>query len=169
VISSAWTLLLAGLVGASVVMAALWRLRPAAARCDAAPAQRRRSTMNGRLAVALGVLVSAALLGAAAAEASCIASTPAELRARADVIFDGVALEGPTATGVQRFRVTRWRKGRGPEIVRVQTGTIRRADGTGSTTSVALYVKKGERWRIFGRGSARKVLQSNLCDGSRRL
>jgi hypothetical protein len=122
-----------------------------------------------RLALALGTAAAATLLAAAAAQASCIYSTSAELRERADVIFDGVALEGPTATGVQRFKVVRYRKGRGPAIVRVQTGTIRRTDGTGSTTSVALYVKRGERWRIFARGKATRVLQSNYCDGSRRL
>ena len=125
--------------------------------------------MSGRLALVTGLVALVGLLAVTAAQASCIYSTPAELRARADVIFDGVALEGPTATGVQRFRVTRYRKGRGSSIVRVQTGTIRRADGTGSTTSIALYVKKGQRWRIFARGSAKRVLQSNLCDGSRRL
>lgn len=125
--------------------------------------------MNGRLALLVAVAATAALVTAAAAQASCIYSTPAELRARADLIFDGLALEGPTATGVQRFRVTRYRKGRGPTIVRVQTGTIRRADGSGTTTSIALYVRKGERWRIFARGSAKRVLQSNYCDGSQRL
>lgn len=119
--------------------------------------------------IAVGAVAATALLAAAAAQASCIYSTPAQLRERADVVLDGVALEGPTATGVQRFRVIRYRKGRGPSIVRVQTGTTRRADGTGSTTSIALYVRKGERWRIFARGPVRKVLQSNLCDGSRRL
>lgn len=113
------------------------------------------------------VTVAATLAGTASA--SCIKVTASEQRARADVIFDGVALQSPTATGVQRFRVTRYRKGRGPGVVRVQTGTIRRADGTGSTTSISLFVKRGERWRIFGRGSARKVLQTNLCAGSRRL
>lgn len=125
--------------------------------------------MMRRLVLVLATVSAATLLVTAVAEASCIYSPPAELRARADVIFDGVALEGPTATGVQRFKVARYRKGSGPKIVRVQTGTIRRADGTGSTTSVALYVKKGERWRIFGTGSAKRVLQSNLCAGSRRL
>ena len=92
----------------------------------------------------------------------------AEKRARADVIFDGVALEGPTATGVQRFRVTRYLKGRGPSIVRVATGTIRRADGSGSVTSVSVVAKRGQRWRIFARGSPRKVLRTSICDGSRR-
>ncbi len=124
--------------------------------------------MTRRIIFPLITLMTAALVLTATARASCVLVTPAEQRARADVIFDGVALGGPTRTGVQRFRVTRYLKGQGPEIVRVKTGTIRRADGTGSTTSVSLFVKRGERWRIFARGSARKVLQTNLCDGSRR-
>jgi hypothetical protein len=123
--------------------------------------------MTRRIGFLLITLMSAALVLAATARASCVVMASAEQRARADVIFDGVALEGPTTTGVQRFRVTRYLKGQGPHIVRVNTGTIRRADGTGSTTSVSLFVKRGERWRIFARGSARKVLQTNLCDGSR--
>jgi hypothetical protein len=110
-----------------------------------------------------------ALLVAPEAYSSCIAQTLAQQRAAADVIVDAVALEGPTATGVQRFRVVRYRKGSGPRVVRVATGTVMRSDGTGSTTSVSLFVKRGERWRIFARGSAGKVLRSNLCDGSRRL
>lgn len=85
------------------------------------------------------------------------------------MIFDGIALESPTATGVQRFRVSRFVKAAGPRIVRVQTGTIRRPDGTGSTTSVRLFVKRGERWRIFARGSVSRILKTTLCDGSRRL
>jgi hypothetical protein len=122
---------------------------------------------NRFLAIAATALLG--LLLASAAQASCIFQTPAQHRAAADVIVDAVALEGPTSSGVQRFRVTRYRKGAGPRVVRVATGTVRRADGSGSTTSVALFVKKGERWRIFARGSARKVLKSNLCDGSRKL
>jgi hypothetical protein len=111
--------------------------------------------------------MAAALVLAGAAGASCAFMTSAVQRARADVIFDGVALEGPTATGVQRFKVTRYLKGRGPAIVRVQTGTKRRADGTRSTTSVSIFAKRGQRWRIFARGNVRKVLQTNICDGSR--
>ena len=124
--------------------------------------------MTKRVVLPILALTTSALVFAATARASCLPATAAEQRARADVIFDGVALDGPTATGVQRFKVTRYRKGRGPAIVRVQTGTIRRADGTGSTTSVAIFVKRGERWRIFGRGSAHKSLQTSICDGSRR-
>lgn len=136
--------------------------------CDGSHAQRRSGPMTKRIAVALIAVVAGASLFASPGRASCITTTAGEQRARADVIFDGVALEGPTATGVQRFRVMRYRKGRGPAIVRVNTGTIRRADGSGSTSSVSLVVKRGERWRIFARGPVRKILQTNLCDGSRR-
>ncbi|HEX4746562.1 MAG TPA: hypothetical protein VFU99_06725 [Gaiellaceae bacterium] len=124
--------------------------------------------MTRLLVVAGGV--AAALLGVAGvAQASCISQTSAEQRARADAIFTGIALEDPTASGVQRFRVTRYLKGRGPAIVRVQTGHRVHADGTGSTTSVSIVVRKGQRWRIFVRGSTRRILQTNVCDGSRRL
>ena len=122
-----------------------------------------------RLALAIAAAATAAFVGATVGEASCIAQTAAQQRARADVIFDGVALNGPTATGVQRFKVLRYRKGRGPAVLRVQTGNRVFADGTGSVTSVSIVVRKGQRWRIFARGSAKQVLQTNLCDGSRRL
>ena len=121
-----------------------------------------------RLAVSILLLGALASLLASAASASCIRTTVAEQRARADVIFDGRALDGPTATGIQRFRVSGYIKGRGPAIVRVQTGTTRRPDGTGSTTSVSLFVRRGEQWRIFARGSSRRVLRTNVCDGSRK-
>jgi hypothetical protein len=112
-------------------------------------------------AVALGIVQTAS--------ASCVRTTDAEQRARAHVIFDGVALDGPTATGIQRFRVTRYRKGGGPGVVRVSTGNVRRSDGTSTVTSVSILVAQGERWRIFARGKPDRVLQTNLCDGSRRL
>jgi hypothetical protein len=118
------------------------------------------------------VLVLIVALGAAfpaVAAASCIPMTPAQQRARADVIFEGVAREGPTATGVQRFRVTRYLKGTGPRVLRVATGEVRRADGSGTITSVSIHVERGERWRIFARGSVRRVLRTNVCDGSRRI
>ena len=125
--------------------------------------------MTKRLLVhcALGFGLLAVL--ASATYASCVPLTPAQQRARASVIFTGVALENPTATGIQRFRVTRYLKGRGPAVLRVNTGNIRRADGSGSVTSVSIIVKRGERWRIYADGSVRKVLQTSVCAGSRRL
>jgi len=122
-----------------------------------------------RLVLLLIASVIAVTVLAAAAQASCIPTTAAQQRTRAAVIFDSVALEGPTATGVQRFRVSRYLKGSGPHVVRVSTGHTKRADGTGTITSVSLDVRRGERWRIFARGSARKVLRSSGCDGSRKL
>ena len=124
--------------------------------------------MRKRIALVVVGAMTAALLGAATAQASCIFMTSAEQRARADVIFDGVPLEGPTATGVQRFKVTRYLKGRGPGIVRVSTGVVRRADGSGSTTSVSILARRGERWRIFAQGSSRRILRTSVCDGSRK-
>ena len=124
--------------------------------------------MRNRAALVVAALLAAVVL-ASAASASCIRMTEAQQRARADLIFHAVALEGPTSTGVQRFRVTRYLKGQGPRIVRVNTGNVRRADGSGSITSVSIVVRRGERWRIYARGSASKVLRTSVCDGSRGL
>jgi hypothetical protein len=114
------------------------------------------------------ILAFAAALSAVAA-ASCIQLSPAQQRARADVIFVGVALEGPTTTGVQRFRVTRYLKRAGPKVLRVATGEVRHAGGGETVTSVSIHVERGERWRIFARGSVRRILRTNVCDGSKRI
>jgi hypothetical protein len=95
--------------------------------------------------------------------------TAAQQRARADIIFDGVALDGPTSTGIERFRVIRYRKGTGPRIVRLRTGRRLFPDGSGTTTSVSIDAAQGERWRIFARRLRRGVYETNVCDGSRRL
>ena len=128
-----------------------------------------RKAMTRRLGIPLAAALIAAAVLASTASASCIRMTPAEQRARADVIFDGVALEGPTSTGIQRFRVSRYLKSRGPTVVRVNTGNVRRADGSGTVTSVSIVVKRGERWRIFAQGSPRRVVRTSMCDGSRKL
>ena len=124
--------------------------------------------MLKRKLVTLGIcLASLAVAGAAAA--SCIPTTAAEQRARADIIFDGVALGGPTPTGIERFRVIRYRKGRGPLIVPLSTGRRRYADGTGVVTSVSITSRRGERWRIFARRIRPGLWATTVCDGSRRL
>jgi hypothetical protein len=111
------------------------------------------------------------LVLAASAAASCIPMTAAQQRARADVIFDGVALDGITATGIERFRVTRYRKGTGPRIVRVRTGRKLFPNGTGTITSVSINAARGQTWRIFARrvGAKPLLFETNVCDGSRRL
>jgi hypothetical protein len=118
------------------------------------------------------VVAAALLAGGTAvvpAHGLCVRMSAAEQFARAQVVFDGVALVGPTATGIQRFRVTRYRKDRGPEIVRVETGYVRRAGGSGPVSSVSIVVERGERWRIFARGNPQDVLRTTICDGSRKL
>ncbi len=122
--------------------------------------------MNIKRVVTLAV---AALALPAAAQASCMPTTPAQQRVRANVIFVGVALDSPTATGIQRFRVTRYVKGSGPRVVRVSTGEIKHADGGGVVTSVSIHVVRGEKWRIFAQRTSKDVLTTSVCDGSVRL
>jgi len=118
------------------------------------------------------LLLIAAVVAAAfpaVASASCIRMTAAEQRGRADVIFEGIALDNPTSTGVQRFRVTRYLKGKGTKVLRVATGETLDAGGGGTVTSVSLHVVRGQKWRIFGRGSSARLLRTSVCDGSKRL
>ena len=120
-------------------------------------------------AVVAGAVLALALPGLS--YASCIGPlTGKQLERRADVIFIGVALEGPTETGLQRFRVDRYLKGTGPETAPVATGVVRRPDGSGSITSVSVDVKAGERWQIYAtKRSGSGVLQTSECDGSGKL
>jgi hypothetical protein len=124
--------------------------------------------MVNRLTVILSSRFACLVLAPSAA-ASCVPITAAQQRARADIIFDGVALDGPTSSGVERFRVIRYRKGTGPRIIRLRTGRQLFPDGSGTTTSVSIDADRGERWRIFARRLRRGLYETNVCDGSRRL
>ena len=124
--------------------------------------------MLQRRVVILGISVPSLVLAASAA-ASCVLMTPAEQRARADLIFDGIALDGTTATGIERFRVIRYRKGTGPRIVRLRTGRKRYSGGGGVVTSVSIDSHRGETWRIYARRLRSGIFETNVCDGSRRL
>jgi hypothetical protein len=114
--------------------------------------------MTKHLIAPIAAALTCSAVFASAAAASCMPTNPTQQRARAAVIFDGVAQDGPTATGIV--------KGQGPRVVRVDTGFTRRADGTITVTTVSLVVHRGEHWRIFGRGSARMVIHTNVCEGS---
>lgn len=119
---------------------------------------------------ALVATVAAALAWPGPAFPSCIPRTPDQQMQSADVVFDGVALQGPTATGVQRFRADRYLKGSGPNVVPVATGVIARPDGTGSTTSVSVDAAAGERWRVYAsRSPDGSGLETSVCSGSRKL
>ena len=127
--------------------------------------------MKRRL-LALALLLATAPAGAEAASVSCVVATEQQLRARAQVIFVGVALAGDNATGTllspARFRVVRYVKGRGGRIVRVTTATRREGDGY-SAISIGINPRVGERWRIYGRRNSSGVIVTSACDGSRRL
>jgi hypothetical protein len=120
-------------------------------------------------AVLTGAFLALAL--PATSSASCIGPlTGKQLEARADVIFVGVALEGPTETGIQRFRVDRYLKGAGPETAGVATGVVARADGSGSRVSTAVDVSAGERWQVYAtKRSGSDVLETGDCAGSGKL
>lgn len=129
------------------------------------------------LRAAGAVLVASPVLAAApAAFASCIPLTEAQQTADAQVIFEGVALDGPRS-GEQLvspvgFRVTRYLKGSGPEVVRVEAGVHRAPDGTFAVTSVDILPKPGEAWRIYGQGAAESgagIIATSQCAGSRLL
>jgi hypothetical protein len=111
------------------------------------------------------LIVLGGLAAASSASASCVLSTEDERIGWADVIFEGTALEGATETGVQRFRVSRYLKSGGPEVVSVQTGRT----ASGRTTSVSIKVEAGSEWRIFGRGSPDAIVDTSVCQGSGRL
>jgi hypothetical protein len=123
----------------------------------------------GVRAVLAATAAIAALAAAAPAHGSCVPMTEREQIDRATVIFVGVALEGPTASGVQRFRVEQYVKGDGDDTVAVSTGVARRADGTGWTTSVAIDDAAGERWRILATRAESGVLTTSVCDGSKAI
>ena len=120
-------------------------------------------------AVAAAATVASDAGATTVGSAGCASQTSSQLRARAAVVFVGVALEGPTATGIQRFRAQRYVKGSGPAVVRVATGTIRHDGGEVGVPGVSLRVRKGERWRIFGRLAGSQVVRTTLCAGSHRL
>ena len=114
-------------------------------------------------------VVATSLVLAPSAAASCVPMTAAQRHMRAEIIFNGVARDGPTATGIERFRVIRYLKGKGPKIVRLTTGRKRYTGGGGVTTSVSIDAKRGQTWRIYARRLRPGIFQTTVCDGSRRL
>ena len=115
---------------------------------------------------ALSAAAAVLVLAAADAHASCAPVSASDRWKLAAVIVDARALEGPTATGVQRFRVLRYLKGGGPAVIRVATGVARNPDGSEAASGEGLFVRRGERWRIFARRPSSRILRTSVCDGS---
>jgi hypothetical protein len=113
----------------------------------------------------------AAGVAAPTASACCIWTPEADRIAQADVIFEGVALEGATETGIQRFRVTRYLKSTGPETVTVNTGYVLFSGTTWAyaSSSVAIRPEAGSEWRIFGYRSSTDAMWTTSSCVSRML
>jgi hypothetical protein len=129
----------------------------------------------GRLFLIAVLAVGLSWIFSPPASASCFPSTEAQRIAGATIIFEGVALEGPTPTGVQRFLVTEYLKGSGPEtgpeIVSVTTGyRVDPRSGMALPSSTSITAEAGSAWRIFAaQGATEGLLETNTCTGSARL
>jgi hypothetical protein len=110
-----------------------------------------------------------------AVAASCAALTPADQFTGARLVFDGRMLKGPTTRLVgrrvlrspARVRVIRYLKGRGPAVVRVETGTTTARGGI-VVNEDGIQPAAGQRWRIYSSAS-RQPFTTSLCAGSRML
>jgi len=158
----------------------LWRRRSARVRAW-------RLWASGALAIPLAVLACGCGAGGSVPTgvtvadrttgiaASCAAVTAAEQFQDARFVFDGTMLGGrEVVLGRTRFlnsparvRVLRYLKGRGPSVVRVQTG-LRAIGNDVVGTSEGIEPRAGERWRIYTE-SARQPFATTICSGSRRL
>jgi len=114
--------------------------------------------------------VNAALTTSAA---SCAAQTPAQDRARAQLIFDAIALPGRSAgrsgalLSPARLRVLRYLKGHGPRVVKVQTAiTAGSHAGEYSYVEDHLQPHAGQRWLIYGQRTRGGALITSICSGS---
>jgi hypothetical protein len=125
-----------------------------------------------RILILVGV-VAAALAAPASASARCLASSERQKFERAEVVFVAIAMPGPNARRGQllspaRFRVVRYLKGRGPNVVRVQTGLSRRGRVL-THISEGIDPRAGEVWKIYGTRSSSGVVRTSTCAGSRRF
>lgn len=125
-----------------------------------------------------GVLGLALLAAAPQAEASCIETNKVKAHIQADVVFEGVALDGPTVphgdteilTSPMSFRVTRYVKGDGPPVVKVHGGTpppLGPGDPVGPFSTNLLPVEAGQTWRIYGDGSPDGIVRASSCTSYR--
>ena len=103
----------------------------------------------------------------------CAADAASEYFAGARTVFTGTMLPGPTAdlgghqvlVSPARVRVTRYLKGKGPEIVTVTTGVVH--DGAGGAVSEdGIQPWAGQHWKIYT-SSSRMPYSTSICGGSK--
>lgn len=114
-------------------------------------------------------------LGTVPAHAVCAGGLTEERAVRmAEVVFKGRVLAGPTlefhgrpvADGFARMRVLQYRKGDGPEVVRVATATKSQPGGLVSNTSDGINPAPDEEWMIYGQVEPDGTVSTSGCSGS---
>ena len=109
------------------------------------------------------------------AAASCVGLTPAQQFTNARIVVEGTMLRGRTLpvgsrqvlASPARMRVSRYMKGTGPRLVRVQTG-VSVSRGGAAVSEDGIEPRPGERWRIYS-SSSRQPFATSICAGSRQL
>jgi hypothetical protein len=99
--------------------------------------------------------------------AMCLPATDAERLADADIVFEGLVIEGPLSPA--RLKVLRYIKGSGPAELAVKTGNVKNPDGTITANSAGIRPRPGELWVIYGLGTSEGAVVTSSCAGSRRL
>lgn len=108
------------------------------------------------------------------ASAVCAPASDAAHWDRAGVVFEGRALDGPTAGGTllspARFEVFEYLKGDGPDVAEVTTAVRDAGDGLYEHLSVGIGPSPGEVWRIYAdRPADGAALATSICAGSELL
>ncbi|MGH2627078.1 MAG: hypothetical protein ACRDHY_10555 [Anaerolineales bacterium] len=122
----------------------------------------------------LAAAAFAIVVSAPRASALCIAQTEGDAVHRAEVILEGEVMAGPTvehrtrqvSDGFARFRVLRYRKGHGPDEVRVPTAVRSQPGGMVSSFSDGITPAPGERWIIYGDRQEDGTIFTSICSGS---
>jgi hypothetical protein len=128
--------------------------------------------------LALGLAGAFLVAPGDASALDCRPQDPDTSRARADVVFDAVALSGRQVAGrlvsPARMQVLRYRKGRGPRTVPVRTGLRDQLTGLSVGTEGEFIPEAGETWRVYGRlrGTPTRirrggVVPTSVCYGTR--
>lgn len=116
-------------------------------------------------------------LGTAPADAICAGGLTQERAARmAEVVFKGRVLAGPTlqvpgrqvSDGFAHMRVLEYRKGDGPEVVRVATATRSEPGGVVSSVGEGINPAPEEEWMIYGQVERDGTVSTSVCSGSHR-
>lgn len=109
------------------------------------------------------------------ADAMCAGGLTEERAVRmAEVVFKGRVLAGPTvqvrgrpvADGFAHMRVLEYRKGDGPEVVRVATATRSEPGGLLSTVGEGISPAPEEEWMIYGQVEPDGTVSTSVCSGS---